>query len=702
MGKQQFGPVPLAAWSMSCITKYYKDETTPLVLTRKVFAAFLSLCYLSAFASLHSQYSGLYSKAGLLPVSSFLNNIDRSLGASAGSLPAQFSELESLVWLYQPLGIDVDAFCELLCVAGTLLAFCAFLQACTTRGGGHAGVYAALWCLYFSLYRVGQTFLSFQWDVLLLEAGFLSVFLMPWLRARADTGPPIQGVWLLRVLTFKLMLLSGVVKLQSACPTWLHLTALHYHFATQCIPTPLAWYAHRMPSLMLQAGVAFTFIAEGPATWLLIAPHRVARNVGATVQIALQLMIILTGNYTFFNWLTIALSVIHLDDVALMSAGAPFASLWRRIVARCAGWLPAGFVGERQRPRASAPQDDSHKPLLQGAKGDDQNAPRPDVKVTDSPPANGRNSTPAASNRGDNASAVKADPPANATGPVAAAAAAAAAAHVQETAAASSHAAQADPRPAGTQSSGAKAACEASGGGASSVSENDKDDKTSNLAARAAWVVTLGLLLASTAVMFRLERHVKGGAGQGGDIRGMKEGDWQISLAFTVAQMDAWVAWLMRWTFDYLVIVFVLLPVAVTAREIARKRGSLSVLSTTLKIAFQVAATVLGLIMLSVAARPFMSICPPSVVEKSLLPPAPHYLQTTASRLHVANAYGLFRHMTGVGPHGTVARPEIIIEGSNDMSTWRPYEFRYKPGDVTRAPPIAAPHQPRLDWWVNP
>ena len=117
------------------------------------------------------------------------------------------------------------------------------------------------------------------------------------------------------------MLMSGAVKIQANCPTWLGLTALHYHFATQPLPTPLAWWAHHFvhPEL-LRAGVAFTLAVEGPLTLLLIAPLRAARHFGAWLQILLQLVIAATGNYTFFNLLTVALAVCHLDDAALRRA----------------------------------------------------------------------------------------------------------------------------------------------------------------------------------------------------------------------------------------------------------------------------------------------------------------------------------------------------------------------------------------------
>ena len=109
------------------------------------------------------------------------------------------------------------------------------------------------------------------------------------------------------------MLMSGVVKIQANCPTWQNLTALEFHFATQCLPGPLAWYAHQLHPLILRLSVAATLVIEVPMAFLLIAPFASMRSFGAKLQILLQIMILLTGNYNFFNLLTITLCLLCLD-----------------------------------------------------------------------------------------------------------------------------------------------------------------------------------------------------------------------------------------------------------------------------------------------------------------------------------------------------------------------------------------------------
>lgn len=166
--------------------------------------------------------------------------------------------------------------------------------------------------IFIKRYLVGQTFLSFQWDILLLESGFYAILWSKW--TWSDAEPASRSVqWAVRFLLFKLMLMSGVVKITANCPTWLGLTALDYHFATQCLPTPFAWMFHQLPPLMLQAGVAATFVVEIPAAFIVLVPNKAVRQWAAWIQIFFQVGIILTGNYTFFNFLTVILCFSLLD-----------------------------------------------------------------------------------------------------------------------------------------------------------------------------------------------------------------------------------------------------------------------------------------------------------------------------------------------------------------------------------------------------
>jgi hypothetical protein len=164
-----------------------------------------------------------------------------------------------------------------------------------------------LYALYLSLFYAGQIFMGFQWDVLLLESCFLALFLT------IATKP---GIWLLRWLLFRFMFLSGSVKLLSGDPTWAILSALSYHFQTQPLPTPLAWYAHHLPQSILTASTAATFVIELGLPFLIFCPRRL-RFVAAFGILLLEVLILLTGNYTFFNLLNMALCLVLFNDVAL-------------------------------------------------------------------------------------------------------------------------------------------------------------------------------------------------------------------------------------------------------------------------------------------------------------------------------------------------------------------------------------------------
>uniref|UniRef100_T1IZX0 Lipase maturation factor n=1 Tax=Strigamia maritima TaxID=126957 RepID=T1IZX0_STRMM len=156
-------------------------------------------------------------------------------------------------------------------------------------------------------------------DTLLLETGFLAILVAPWsLRTRRETLQPrhhdVITFWLVRWLLFRFMFSSGVVKLTSQCPTWWGLTALQYHFESQCIPTPVAWFAHHLPKWLLKLGVVATYFIEIPVPFLFFAPLKSMQLFSFACQVIFQFLIIVTGNYNFFNLLTITLCLSLLDD----------------------------------------------------------------------------------------------------------------------------------------------------------------------------------------------------------------------------------------------------------------------------------------------------------------------------------------------------------------------------------------------------
>ncbi|HLJ15575.1 MAG TPA: lipase maturation factor family protein [Bryobacteraceae bacterium] len=258
-----------------------------------LFLKILAVIYFIAFVSFGHQILGLIGSHGLLPIADYLRDAHNALGTAA------YRDLPCIFWLDSS-----DAMLQAVAVAGAVFAISLFFN--TAR----RITLVLLFILYLSLSSAGQTFMSFQWDALLLETGFLAIFLT------AERW----RVWLLWWLLFRLIFLSGSVKLLSHDPTWRSLTALDYHYWTQPLPTPIAWYMAQLPGWFQAMSVGFVFVVELGAPFLIFAGRRL-RRVAAAAIASLQILILITGNYTFFNWLTLALCVLLIDD-----------ALWQRVL----------------------------------------------------------------------------------------------------------------------------------------------------------------------------------------------------------------------------------------------------------------------------------------------------------------------------------------------------------------------------------
>ncbi len=279
----------------------YKSLPSEFTVARWVFSRALSAVFFCAFASLLSQVRGLIGVHGVVPAQAFLEAVWKHFGAVA------LWHLPTLCWLGASDGVLVG-----LCVAGLVISLVML------AGFAPGGCALALWTLYLSLASVSSPFLDFQWDGLLLETALLAALALPWnWRAQWENHGPMPRLarLLLWWLLFRLMFESGVVKLASGDASWRSLTALDFHFATQPLPLWTAWYAHHAPRWVLHGTVLILFAFELVVPFLIFAPRR-WRHAGAWALIALQLGILLTGNYAFFNLLTIALCLLLFDDAA--------------------------------------------------------------------------------------------------------------------------------------------------------------------------------------------------------------------------------------------------------------------------------------------------------------------------------------------------------------------------------------------------
>jgi len=282
-------------------------EPPTYYLTRWFFLRGLGVIYLIAFLSLWTQIDGLIGHRGILPADEFMASVHQQCDAQ-GIGWERYHMLPTLCWFNAS-----DGFLHFQCAAGSALAVLLIF------GIAPAPCLALSWLLYLSLVTVGRDFLGYQWDNLLLETGFLAIFLAPlrlWPGSARETPLPRTIVWLFWLLLFKLMFSSGCVKLLSGDPNWHNLTAVSFHYQTQPLPTWIGWYAYELPVWFQKFSCALVMGIEIGAPFLIFAPRRL-RFCGATAIAFLQVLILLTGNYTFFNYLTLALCLLLFDDFVL-------------------------------------------------------------------------------------------------------------------------------------------------------------------------------------------------------------------------------------------------------------------------------------------------------------------------------------------------------------------------------------------------
>jgi predicted DCC family thiol-disulfide oxidoreductase YuxK len=259
-------------------------------LVAHLFLRLLGLIYLAAFVSFGVQAMGLIGSHGILPLAELVDGI----GARVG--PVRFYWMPMLFW-WNASDIAIEAVCWFGAAVSLLLVFNLLPRLSLLL----------LYVLYLSLLYGGQDFMTYQWDTFLLETGFLAL-LMCFNRT--------LGLWLLRWLLFRFLFMSGMVKLLSGDPNWWNLTALSFHFVTQPLPTPLAWYAAHLSLGTLKFLTAATFFVELLLPFLIFCPRRL-RFFAAFGILALQSCILITGNYNWFNLQTMLLCLLLFDDAAL-------------------------------------------------------------------------------------------------------------------------------------------------------------------------------------------------------------------------------------------------------------------------------------------------------------------------------------------------------------------------------------------------
>jgi len=301
-------------------------------LTRFVILRLLGFVYFIAFLSLALQVMPLIGSDGLLPAQAYLVRVAEHFGsdwAGAWALPSLFWLKVSDTWLlaFAWLGVAIS-FVVLAGYANSILL-------------------VLLWVVYGSFVHIGQDWYGYGWEIQLLETGFLAIFLCPLIDGRPfpRRPPPVIVIWLFRWLIFRIMLGAGLIKLRGA-PCWRDLRCLDYFYETQPIPNPLSPYFHFLPSIVHRLGVALNHAVELGAPWFAFGPRR-ARHLAGAAMLAFQATLILGGNLSFLNYLTIVPILACFDDTLL-----------RRV-------LPARLVARADRAsREAQPSQAQHVAVL--------------------------------------------------------------------------------------------------------------------------------------------------------------------------------------------------------------------------------------------------------------------------------------------------------------------------------------------------
>lgn len=286
------------------IYRYLFDSahgSTNHFIARWLFLRAIGLIYFSAFFALLFQIRGLIGPQGILPSADYLR-VAHSLGA------LRFWYVPSLLWLSSGDGM-LMALCWIGLIASVVLVANLWPRV----------MLLVCFLCFLSFVSAAQDFSGYQSDGMLLEAGFLSLFLAP---SGISPGlgrkhpPPRAAIFLLLWEWFRIYFQSGTVKLKSGDPTWRNLTAMYEYYQNGPLPTWIGWYLQHLPHWFHIATAAATLIMELVLVWMAFLPRRWKIACFLLVT-AWQVVVIATANYAFLNYLVLALAVLLLDDAFL-------------------------------------------------------------------------------------------------------------------------------------------------------------------------------------------------------------------------------------------------------------------------------------------------------------------------------------------------------------------------------------------------
>jgi len=650
------------------------------------------VCFV-AFASLAPQARGLFGVDGIEPAGKTLTRFADFEGGPPDPWTAART-LPSLVWWAPQAGLPFETAMEVALLAG------AVISAAGLAFGASTLVFASLYALYLTAYGSGGTTMSFQWDLLLLEvcvAAALHAPPLPWWTgsvlgrcvcvrpgsgscSRRREGHSHAGRWLLRFILFKLMLMAGVVKVFADCPAWKGMSALAVHFQGQCLPHALSWWAAQAPPLLLKAGVAATLLIEGPLVPLLLVPFRPVRAVAAWFQILLQLTILLSGSYNFFNLATILLACVAAmedrattDDDARPRASRGCCSRAEDFWAAVSSSRPAWALGVAVNVAVAVVSAPVMFRLDDVSGGDETMAwwRRWDLAMRDDLPATTRAFVSLLLPRAFLTVAAL----------IATSALWQVASELQPLFCSPGADEEAE---AGPQEATVTPPGPASFAGAEPPSTPDRATPAKRGPSSPAEMTPSGGQDESPGQEVRRRRNRRGGR--------------KRTAAKPAASASGTSG-----------------PQAGAAARPSPTSSGESV-GVAQRIAFSVwtlAAAAACLALCAVSAHMMaVTLVRGGAGARGAVPFVSHQAEAATRAAHnwkLASTYGLFRQMTGMGRsvkdpvtgvlYQLGARPEVIVEGTRDAGkTWAHLPFAYKPGIVELAPALALPHQPRLDW----
>ena len=276
-------------------------------LSRPLFQRALAVIYLVAFLGAALQFRALLGERGMLPIPRYVERVP--FRASPSVFHLHYSDRFFAVWAWTGCAVS--------------LALAAGLDSLLPLWGAMA-LWLVPWAMYLSIVNVGQTWYAFGWESLLLEVGFLAVFL-----GNDEVAPPVVVLFLLRWVLFRVEFGAGLIKMRGdAC--WRKLTCLCFHHETQPMPGPLSWFFHHLPKPFHRVEVAANHVTQLVVPVFLFAPQPIA-TAAAALMILTQLWLVLSGNFSWLNWITIVLALSVLD-VGSTTSGTPDSPLWYEIV----------------------------------------------------------------------------------------------------------------------------------------------------------------------------------------------------------------------------------------------------------------------------------------------------------------------------------------------------------------------------------